>query len=307
VSADRGGIRWLRPWLEQPRTVIEAYLRRYRLTFVDDGSNLDPRFARSRLRGAVWPALETAFPDAEAALAAAARRAHEAACCASELAAADRAVCVDERLRLRADDWLTLSQARRANLLRTWLAETLATGVPDSLVQRLLHELPVGCGAGKDLSWPSAAGPLRLHRGLLQWAPARPVSDEPTPMRIDLSRPGHHELPQWCGRFTVTRTAGRGIPAHLLAQAELRPRQGGEQFQRAGRSLPRSLKKQFQAGGVVPWQRGGPLVYAGEQLLFVPGLGIDARARATGSQDACELLWQPKYAACPGDQLGAGA
>jgi tRNA(Ile)-lysidine synthase len=297
ASAERDGIHWLRPWLEQPRAAIEAYLRRHRLTFVDDASNRDPRFARSRLRQSIWPALEAAFPDAEAALAAAARRAHEVACCAVELAAADGTVCIDARGCLQVGDWLTLSPARRANLLRCWLAQTLDSGVPESLVQRLLHELPVGCSARKALSWPSTAGPLRLYRGVLQWAPGSPSPAEPTPLRIDLSRPGRHELPRWGGRFTVTRTAGRGIPAHLLAQAELRPRQGGEQFQREARSVPRSLKKQFQAGGVAPWQRGGPLVYAGAQLLFVPGLGADARACTVGSDDRCHLLWQPTLAA----------
>ena len=57
--------------------------------------------------------------------------------------------------------------------------------------------------------------------------------------------------------------------------AKLRVRSGGEQFQRSSKSVPRSLKKQFQAARVPAWQRGGPLVYGEGRLLFVPGLGID--------------------------------
>ena len=41
---------------------------------------------------------------------------------------------------------------------------------------------------------------------------------------------------------------------------------------------PRCLRKQFQAAGVPAWARDVPLFWAGEQLVFVPGLGIDARA-----------------------------
>ncbi len=71
-SVRRDGVTWARPWLEQPREAIEAYLRRHRLRWIDDDSNDDDRFARNRLRRRVWPALADAFTDAEGALAAAA-------------------------------------------------------------------------------------------------------------------------------------------------------------------------------------------------------------------------------------------
>ena len=60
--------------------------------------------------------------------------------------------------------------------------------------------------------------------------------------------------------------------------------------------MPRSLKKQYQAAGVAAWQREGPLLYAGEQLVFVPGLGLDARvcaARAAGRRVTLALQWRP--------------
>ena len=44
------GILWLRPWLQQPREAIAAYAHRHRLAFVEDPSNREPRYARSRLR-----------------------------------------------------------------------------------------------------------------------------------------------------------------------------------------------------------------------------------------------------------------
>ena len=73
-----------------------------------------------------------------------------------------------------------------------------------------------------------------------------------------------------------------GVPASVLKACTLRARAGGEQFQLAPRSTPRSLKKQYQDAGVAAWQRNGPLVYADGKLLFVPGLGIDARWLPTG-------------------------
>jgi tRNA(Ile)-lysidine synthase len=56
---------FLRPLLatgaEVPRARIESYARRHRLSPREDESNLDPAFARNRLRCAMLPALRTAF------------------------------------------------------------------------------------------------------------------------------------------------------------------------------------------------------------------------------------------------------
>jgi tRNA(Ile)-lysidine synthase len=78
-----------------------------------------------------------------------------------------------------------------------------------------------------------------------------------------------------------------------LRHCELRERRGGEQFQRSRRSVPRSLKKQFQSAGLPAWQRGGPLLYGDGELLYVPGLGIDARVQAQGGGAMLGLRWMP--------------
>ena len=69
------------------------------------------------------------------------------------------------------------------------------------------------------------------------------------------------------------------------------PRTGGEDFQFGPRTLPRSLKKQFQARRVPAWDRQGPLLYSQGQLLFVPGLGIDARRLAAAGRPQMALSW----------------
>ncbi len=92
TRAERDGLTWLRPWLDQPRDAIEAYVRSHRIRFVDDASNDDPRFARNRLRLQVMPALRAAFPDAEVALIEAAKQAAHARALVDEVAQADLAV-----------------------------------------------------------------------------------------------------------------------------------------------------------------------------------------------------------------------
>ncbi|NRF69751.1 tRNA lysidine(34) synthetase TilS [Aquincola sp. S2] len=277
---ERGGIDWARPWLNQPRTAIEHYVQRHRLRPIDDPSNADPRFARSRLRLALWPALEGHFPQAETALVAVAERAWEAAAALVELAESDLRALVDER-GLDVAAWQALSPARRANALRHWLA-----GAPESLVQRLLVELP----DRRQGAWPlDVQRRLSCYRGRLRFVEGAPSPRE-TPT-LDLSTPGIHELPQWQGAIEVTAVASGGIGVDALRQVSIAARSGGESFQRAPRTPPRSLKKQYQQAGIAPDERSGPLLWSGDRLLFVPGLGIDARALAAPGAPQCGLRW----------------
>ena len=287
-SAERDGLIWARPWLDQPREAIEAYCRRYRLKGVDDPSNVDPALARSRLRAQAWPAFIAAFPDAEQSLAAVARRAGESVALAAEVAAVDLLPVADAR-GLHMAAWLGLSPARRANALRAWLRARLPAGSPESLIARLLDELP----RSRHARWPAPAGhALVLYRGLLQLAPGE---SPPTPAElvVDLSRPGVYPIAQWHGAFEVSAVARLGIAAASLAAARLSARRAGEQFQRAPRAALRSLKKQFQEVGLAAHERSGPLVYSGEQLIYVPGLGIDARAWAAEGSAQLGLRWLP--------------
>ncbi len=288
--AEREGLLWVRPWLYLPRESVEDYVRRHRLRYSDDASNDDPRFARNRLRRRVWPVLERAFEDAEAQFAQAALRAAEAAAALHELAALDARDCV-EGGELRREAWLELSAARRALQLRHWLRQE-AGEAPESLVQRLLRELPETSGA----RWPAPGGECRLYRGRLSYSRTAPQAASAAPQEVDLARPGRHEIESWHGAFVVQRCREGGLAPDRLRRATLKPREGGESFQAGPRATARSLKKQYQAAGVPAWQRGGPLVYEGDLLLWAPALGVDARARAPAGTPQLSLHWEPAAA-----------
>ncbi len=292
AAALREGLWWCRPWLNQPVSAIEAYVRRHRLSHVEDGSNRDPRYARSRLRSQVWPPLMQAFVDADVALHAAARRAQESAECLADLARLDAqsGAWVADDLRLA--PWLTLPEARRANLLRHWLQERSPHSQPHTLIQRILAEWP---SAGAGHRWPARGGTLLSARGRLLWLPeseALKGDPAPPPLQLDLSTPGVHPVAGWGGSLCVQATAGPGIPSAWLQAAELRTRQGGEQFQSRPLGTARSLKKQFQAADIPVHGRTGPLVYVRGTLAFVPGLGLDARVSVAEGDALRSLSWQ---------------
>lgn len=292
--AQRDGIVWCRPWLDQPREAVEAYLQRHRLGHVDDDSNGDPRYARNRLRLQVWPALLAAFPQAEGSLASAARWAQEAHDALQELARLDLASVADGQ-GVCLDRWSALSDARRSLVLRLWLQQQTGHAAPASLVQRLLDEWPAA-GAAR---WPAPGGMLRAHRGRLSWSAmpvgtALPATDDlAAEAALTIRRAGTYPLPGWGGALRVSRVRELGVPLAWLGQLTLKPRAGGEQFQAGIGRPPRSLKKQYQAMAVPAWQRDGPLVYSGGQLVYVPGLGIDARVIGLPGQPLVALQWLP--------------
>jgi tRNA(Ile)-lysidine synthase len=286
----RDGMTWARPWLQLPRSAIEHYVAVHDLTHIEDDSNTDTRFARNRLRLKVWPALTQAFPQAECAFADSATWAQEATACLRELAAIDLAD-IAAAASFSIDAWSALSGARRSNALRAWLASQTGSAPEAALVSRLMDELP-RAGPG---TWELARGALKRYRGVLSFQ-AETISDavqlgRETTLRI--TRAGTYKLPGWQGSLIATRVKQGGVALAWLGHVELRARQGAEQFQSGMLRPPRSLKKQFQAAGVAAWHRDGPLLFSGGQLVFVPGLGVDARVIALPGQPQVVLRWEP--------------
>lgn len=289
AQVERDGLTWCRPWLDRSADEIAAYVRRHRLRHIDDDSNTDPRHARNRLRLQLWPALAAGFPAAEAALADSATWAAEAAHCLDELARLDLAGARDgDALAVAA--LATLSAERRSNALRHWLHEQTGVRPPATLLRRLAHELK----AGSTARWPLPQGELRTYRGRLRiHATDAEAAASSRETRLRVAGEGVYRLPGWGGELVVRATAQGGVPLAWLSELELRERAGAERFQ-AGPGRPaRSLKKQYQAAGVPAWLRSVPLICRGGQLLFVPGLGHDARALEAPGRPRALLEWQP--------------
>ncbi|MDX9842692.1 MAG: tRNA lysidine(34) synthetase TilS [Aquabacterium sp.] len=303
----REGVRWVRPWLDHARSAIEAYVAAYGLTYIDDDSNADPRYARNLLRLSVWPALVSAFPDAEVNLAASARRLADALpvvdawrlqalppLLAQPVDAGADDVATPMTSALDARRWAVQSGALRRETLRHWYRQVSGQVMPATWVERLAEEAPRMLSGQGAAQW--SALKLSLYRGVLSWggdvAPEVEAGQREE-VQLSLRAAGGWPVAAWGGCLVVREVSSGGVPRSLLADVVLRQRVGGEQFQMGAGRPPRSLKKQFQALGVPAWQRGGPLVFAGEQLIYVPGLGIDARVQAPEGTPQWSIEWLP--------------
>lgn len=290
AATRREGITWLRPWLATPGDAIAVYARSHRLRWVEDASNADPRFARSRLRQDVMPTLRRAFAQAPQALAAVAVRCARAQAVLDEVANADlAAVAVDGVVHVAA--WKALSDARQELALHAWLNDVSAGRASESGVESLVRLLREGrSGDSVDVQ----GGRARLYRARLSF----------DPLGLSTSGVGNVDAPSTAiteaGRYAVAggvlvvRTVSRGgVPLSLLQGARWLGRSGGLQFQRAPKTPPRSLKKAYQLAGVPAWQRHAPLLFASDgQLIFAPHLGMDARAVASIGHPRVSLRWE---------------
>ena len=282
----RDGLCWARPWLSQPREAVEAYVQAHRLGHIEDESNADSRYARNRLRHAVWPALLAAFPHAETSLAQAANWAQQALALQQELADQDLPPLMSP-LGLYVAGVQALSPARASNALRAWLQRQTGRPAPASLVQRLQKEWTHADHG----HWPCAAGRLELYRGRLSFVNENLASPSGAARVLNLGSIGWHAQADWGGGWLVQTVQAGGVNPEHLQNVVMRARQGGEQFQRHPTSPARSLKKSYQAAAVPAWQRQGPLLLVGDVLLFAPGLGLDARWLAQAGVAQCGLSW----------------
>jgi tRNA(Ile)-lysidine synthase len=234
-----------RPLLGVSRAQIEAYARAQGLEWIDDESNADEGLTRNFLRRRVGPLLETRFPDWRRALARAARLFSEK------------------------DD-------RAARLLREFLRSKNLKAPSEAKLVEMLRQLT---GRGDGIRIQHDGTTLRVHRSRL-------VQDAPGSAdfaAVAWKGEPRLKIPALGGELRFT--AGEGIASeHVRGKTfHVRLRSGGERLQVHPRRPRRTLKNLFQEAGVPSWARQRtPLLFCGEDLVWVPGLGVDVRYRGRG-------------------------
>ena len=297
-AAARLGQGWLlRPLLDLDRADLLAYACEHGLRWIEDASNADAGFDRNYLRHHVLPLLRERWPAVNRTLARSARWCAETADWLDQEAAADLARVVTHRpdgLHLPAVR--ELSEIRQRHLLRYWLRQR---GLPVPDRRQLGHVLHDGLTARRDrqpcIHWPG--GEVRRYRNTLYAMPPLAPHDA---QQSFIWRPGANSYPPLIlpgiGTLAWREIVGVGLRPSALAEAALtvRFRQGGEHFRPVGRRHGQELKKLWQEAGVPPWERErSPLVYQGETLLAVVGLGVAADQAAASGEPGWEPVLQP--------------
>ncbi len=135
---EREGVVFERPLLAVPGPVIRQWLRDEGVGWVEDPTNADTAFTRNRIRHALLPALQAAFPTFRDTFARSARHAAQAQALLAQVAAEDLAA-MDGTPAIAALQRLT--RERQANLLRHWLRAAHQAAPSAAQLEELLDQV----------------------------------------------------------------------------------------------------------------------------------------------------------------------
>jgi len=274
----REGDGWhLRPLLSMSRQTLHSIALELGLDWVDDPSNIDPRFARNYLRHAVVPSLMTHWPQAAQTLARCAQRMATTESLLLDLARLDlqQARCEEPRC-LNVDALQRLSVPRMQNAVRAWLLELALPPPPEARLNELRRVLDARADALPQLAWPGVI--LRRWRGGLYAMPDKEKAAVAQSGCVwSLQQP--LELPELALRLLARFERGHGLKAELLLH-------GVHVCVRHAASLPpaasrATLSKRLQELGVAPWLRARlPLIYLGDNLVQISDVWLSPAFRA---------------------------
>jgi tRNA(Ile)-lysidine synthase len=300
------GIRLIRPVLLWSRAELRAHARYRNLSWHEDTSNDDPRFARNQLRHAVLPDWETACPGLGAALAESATRQRLLVESTAVQAEALWAGSADAGLPVAA--WRSASAPVRALAWMRLLAE-LGVEPTRGRLRRLEALAAAAPGARLHLGgWL-----LARHRGEIIWSPARP----PAAAAIGIPGPGEYRRGGW--RLLITAGAGNGHPqagpwtglcdpVRLVPPVIWRELRDGERWRPLGAPGSQTVRDTLAKRGIPALDRGAAgLLADGEGPVWVPGAGPAERVRVADGA-AWHLAFTSSDAArSPGRGRAAGS
>jgi len=287
------GLGWhVRPLLDVAHSELKVFGEQRPSGSIDpaiDPMNQDLRFDRVYLRTAVWPLLEKRWPGAAIAMTRTARHMAEAQQLLEMTAGADVG-------RLRDGEALSIPGLRamlplkRVNAVRLWLRQA---GVEAPSTARLLEALRQVFDAEADHQPAIVFGSnaLRRYRQRLFVTPAE-APRVPDAQCWSVAEGAPIELGPRLGSMTWIARRGGIATQRLPASVSVRRRNGGETLRPAASAKTQTVQHLCQALGVLPWMRDAlPLVFAGEELIAVADLWLDAGWCAAADAPGLGIAW----------------
>jgi tRNA(Ile)-lysidine synthase len=255
IPPRRGAV--VRPLIDRSRQEGIAWLRELGLAWRDDPTNATPRFARNRLRLALWPHVVALAPAAERALSARARAA------AAEGPAVELASLSEEPLAVR-----------RRIARRLWRA---AGGRAAALESKHLDAVLALVRRGRPGRAALPGGlEARCRYGRLEIGAA--VAPPPAVAEVAVPGPGRYPLPPR-GVVEVSALDAAAVPW----PAALRTRRPGDRFRPEGGRGTKKLKSWLIDRKVPREERDALLVLAsGGTVLAIPELSAVAEGLGPG-------------------------
>jgi tRNA(Ile)-lysidine synthase len=262
-----------RPFLNMRRKDLEIYAKEHRLTWIEDPSNQDESYRRNAIRKSILPTLEKFQAGAIENLSRSAKHLAEAQELLNQLADIDLGL-IEAKEGLSKTNLIRLhktSQARASNALRRWLFKNGLAYPSEERLTAWWSELQQTRPDSK-LQWDHDQQVIRLWRGHLT------ITQEANLSEV---------TGEWVFKKIAASSKKPGIAKDRFEKAKKKglintmAREGGEKFKVDLKRPRRSLKNLYQEAAIPPWQRDVPLLYIGEELVAVAGIGISADWQTT--------------------------
>ena len=262
-----------RPFLNMRRKDLEIYAKEHQLTWIEDPSNQDESYRRNAIRKSILPTLEKFQEGAIENLSRSAKHLGEAQELLNQLADIDLGL-MEAKEGLSKTNLIRLyktSQARATNALRRWLSKNGLAYPSEERLTAWWSELQQTRPDSK-LQWEHDQQVIRLWRGHLT------ITQEANSSEM---------MGEWTFKKIPANSKKPGIAKDRFEKAKKKglintmAREGGEKFKVDSKRPRRSLKNLYQEAAIPPWQRDVPLLYIGEDLGAVAGIGISADWQTT--------------------------
>jgi len=281
-----------RPFLNMRRKDLEIYAKEHQLTWIEDPSNQDESYRRNAVRKSILPRLEKFQKGAIENLARSARHLGEAQGLLNQLADIDLGL-IESKEGLSKTNLIRLyktSQARATNALRRWLSKNGLAYPSEERLTAWWSELTQARLDAK-LQWDHDQCVIRLWRGHLS------ITQDMNTQAKGKEREKEKTEGEWTFKKVPANSKKPGIAKDRFEQAKQKglintmAREGGEKFKVDLKRPRKSLKNLYQEAAIPPWQRDVPLLYIGEELVAVAGIGISADWQTTEGPRVT-LEWQ---------------
>lgn len=257
-----------RPFLNMRRKDLEIYAKEHQLTWIEDPSNQDKSYRRNAIRKTILPTLEKFQEGAIENLSRSAKHLGEAQELLNQLADIDLGL-MEAKEGLSKTNLIRLyktSQARASNALRRWLSKNGLAYPSEERLTAWWSELQQ-TRPDSQLQWDHDQQVIRLWRGHLT------ITQDSSSTEV---------MGEWTFKKIPANSKKPGIAKDRFEKAKQKglintmAREGGEKFKVDTKRPRRSLKNLYQEAAIPPWQRDVPLLYIGEELVAVAGIGISA-------------------------------
>jgi tRNA(Ile)-lysidine synthase len=280
-----------RPMLNIKKELLEKYASENDIKYIKDESNEDINFDRNFIRKKVLPLIESRYPASIETISRSATNISEGHQINELLALDDsKNVMSDDGSHLLIENLNKLPNLRAINLIRWWLSFNDLLMPSKKNVEELFRQVKL---IKKDTS---------LNLKISNDRSIRAFDDKLLIVSIMNDLPSYHF--KWAGQeeielpnksklhFVKTKKGGLSLSKLGAKSLYIKSRTGGEKLKSFPDQPSRSLKYLFQKADIPHWERDQvPLVYANEQLVAVPNLGVQYEYQSKVGEVGYQIKW----------------